>query len=197
VESGELFGIELPPADELGRIFRNLWRGVCPNSPDSATSGAEAEGPAIGDIEHEARPQRPVILVVDDEEPIARMMRTIIEGEGGDVVHCRTIDETLGHADAAAAILCDVHLVCADGSKEDGLDLVRRLRSRGYLRPIIMVSGDHTRETVLGSIEAGTVDYLLKPFTKPKLLEKLHKQGLLLQGPVDRKIEDRKMKTIV
>jgi DNA-binding response OmpR family regulator len=85
-------------------------------------------------------------------------------------VPCHRFEDASGLANDADVILCDVHL-----GQASGVDLMLRLRDQGVAAPVIMISGDRTRDTVVGCIEAGTVDYIVKPFTRAKLLEKLTK----------------------
>jgi response regulator of citrate/malate metabolism len=53
-----------------------------------------------------------------------------------------------------------------------------------------MMSSDRTRATVEECIEVGIVDYLIKPFEKAKLVEKLHRHASFLfpapRSPISR-----------
>jgi len=77
----------------------------------------------------------------------------------------------------AEGILCDVHL-----GDEHGPDIVRELRRRGIQAPILMLTSDATRATVVESIQAGITDYVLKPIDAQSLIEKVTRHGAVRQG---------------
>ena len=51
--------------------------------------------------------------------------------------------------------------------------MVHELRAAGYARPIVVITADNRRETVMECVSAGVNDYLLKPFSKVQLVNKL------------------------
>lgn len=83
---------------------------------------------------------------------------------------CLETEAALPLAESACAVLCDVHL-----GVEKGADAARMFRSRGFTRPIILMSADWARQTVTESIAAGINDYLVKPFDRQSLLAKLQR----------------------
>jgi DNA-binding response OmpR family regulator len=72
----------------------------------------------------------------------------------------------------ADAILMDIRL-----SDTDGINLTRQLRSIPQLAqvPVVLMSGDSRRDTLLSGIEAGATDFMAKPFTREVLRTKLDK----------------------
>jgi two-component system chemotaxis response regulator CheY len=80
---------------------------------------------------------------------------------------------------AAKAVGAPINFVITDYSMPvmDGLTLIRRIRGNKELShlPILVVSPEATRENILAAIEAGTDDYIVKPFKAVALQRKLDK----------------------
>lgn len=111
----------------------------------------------------------PLILVIEDEVPVRRFLRTALETEGYGVVEAATAREGLAQAAGRnpAAILLDLGL--PDG---DGLDLARRLREWSAT-PIIVLSARGREQDKVAALDGGADDYLTKPFGIPELLARL------------------------
>lgn len=112
------------------------------------------------------RPQR--VLVIDDETAVIKLIRHQLASAKMEVVSCDNPNDAGNLCSGVDIVLCDVHL----GSM-NGIDVIRGLRASGFQAPVIMVSGDRSRHTVVDCIEAGVVDYLIKPFSRAILIEKL------------------------
>ena len=84
-------------------------------------------------------------------------------GDGNQVL--RELDQA--HPDA---ILLDIR-----SSGSSAIDLTRRLKSLPDVAhiPIIIMSGDTRRETLISSLKAGASDFIAKPFTREVLRTKL------------------------
>lgn len=84
-----------------------------------------------------------------------------------------------------AAEQASVTLVLTDWNMPEinGLDLVRRLRQDPRLASvtIIMVTTETELEQMAAALEAGANEYVMKPFTKDILIEKLRLAGI---GPL-------------
>lgn len=59
----------------------------------------------------------------------------------------------------------------------DGLEIVRRMRVRGDLTPVLILSARSTVEQRVGGLEAGADDYLPKPFELPELFARIRALG--------------------
>jgi two-component system, chemotaxis family, chemotaxis protein CheY len=57
----------------------------------------------------------------------------------------------------------------------NGLQFVQTLRSQGATLPILMVTTESEKASVLQAIQAGVTDYLVKPFETEQLQDKLDK----------------------
>ncbi len=109
------------------------------------------------------------ILVVDDEPPIRKLLRTGLGTQGYDVV-----DASTGRA-ALDALADKPDLMILDLGLPDlqGLDVLRILREGGSALPVIILS---SREDEAGKVKAfdlGADDYVTKPFGMNELLARV------------------------
>jgi len=113
------------------------------------------------------------VLIVDDSSTMRRIIGKVLKNMG--------ITEILQAADGVDAIslLSDtsVDLVLADWNmpRMNGLRMVKKLREkRGTASiPIIMVTTEAERSSVVEAIKAGANNYLAKPFTPDALATKI------------------------
>ena len=106
-------------------------------------------------------PESATILLVDDEEPVQKLLTYPLERDGYRVVQARDGEEALRRFDEERIdlVVLDVML-----PKLDGLEVCKRLRS-GSAVPIIMLTArDDEVDKVLG-LELGADDYITKPFS--------------------------------
>lgn len=103
----------------------------------------------------------PKILVVDDERPIAEILKYNLEKDGFEVILAFDGEEALRRAgeDNPDLIILDIML-----PKMDGFAVCREIRARREI-PIIMLTAKETElDKVLG-LELGADDYVTKPFS--------------------------------
>jgi response regulator RpfG family c-di-GMP phosphodiesterase len=116
------------------------------------------------------------VLIVDDEPPIRRLLRAWTEPEATRVSEAGSAEEALAlvaQEGAPAVALCDLRLL-----GQDGLWLAGQLRSVAPDTAVIMATAVHEFDAAVTSLQSGVVDYLLKPYTRDRLLEAL-RRGLL------------------
>jgi two-component system chemotaxis response regulator CheY len=56
-----------------------------------------------------------------------------------------------------------------------GLELLQAIRATGSTVPIIMITTEGEKSSVIQAIQAGVTDYLCKPFQQEELRDKLEK----------------------
>ena len=116
----------------------------------------------------EARKRR--IMVVDDDPELRLLLERYLERYDFDVLalgEAKEVDRRLSRYRPDALVL-DVML-----PGEDGLSLCKRLRSRGELVPILMLTArDEPLDRILG-LELGADEYLGKPFEPRELVARL------------------------
>ena len=57
----------------------------------------------------------------------------------------------------------------------DGYELARRVRAAGHTAPIIFLTGNAKKDSVVKALQAGAADFIVKPVTKSQLLERIGK----------------------
>lgn len=130
-----------------------------------------ASARAMAQTVHEIRP---IVLVVDDDELIAHLVRRALDVDVYDVIGANDSDSALRHL---RRVLPDVILMDIRMPGTDGVTLTRQLKATPALRnvPVIMMTGDARRETVYVSMDAGAAEFVVKPFSRESLTSKLEK----------------------
>jgi two-component system KDP operon response regulator KdpE len=101
----------------------------------------------------------PLVLVVEDELAVRRVLSTSLPAHGFRVVEAEDGASALRQAEQRPdRVLLDLGL--PDG---DGLELVRQLRAWTAV-PIIVLSARGREEDKVAALDAGADDYLTKPF---------------------------------
>ena len=116
-----------------------------------------------------AKPHSPVLLVIDDEVQIRRLLHVTLEGGGYRVREAGT--GQLGLHEAAVAppdgIVLDLGL-----PDLDGVDVLRRLRE-WTKTPVLVLSVRDGENDKIAALDAGADDYLTKPFSGRELLARV------------------------
>ncbi len=115
------------------------------------------------------------VLVVDDFEAITQTLRVAFERLGFKSVYkARDGKEALQYLKNYS-----VDLIVSDWKmpKMDGLALLQNVREsqKNKDTPFIMLTGNLQQSDVVQAIEAGVSEYLVKPFSKVTLAERVHK----------------------
>ena len=110
------------------------------------------------------------ILVIDDEAPIRRLLRTGRATQGFDVFEAASAAEgrALLAREKPDLVLLDLGLPDADG-----LDLLRAMRSGGDLTPVIVLSARGEERAKIDALDIGADDYVTKPFGMGELVARL------------------------
>jgi DNA-binding response OmpR family regulator len=106
------------------------------------------------------------ILVVEDEDAIARPLAEGLRREGFEVDRVATGRDALA-AEAPDLVLLDLRLPDIDGT-----DVCRELRSRSDVPIIVVTARGQEIDRVLG-LELGADDYVVKPFGFRELLARI------------------------
>jgi two-component system chemotaxis response regulator CheY len=119
-------------------------------------------------------------LVVDDSRTIRIILRRILAEIGYEVCEAANGREALQVMDAEKDA---VSLVLADWNMPEmnGLELVSELRQRPEFSKlkIVMVTTEAELGHMTSALQAGANEYVMKPFTKEILREKLEYVGIL------------------
>lgn len=110
------------------------------------------------------------ILLVEDDKKIAKTIEQGLRSEEYqvDVVH----DGETGYGSilegSYGLVILDVVL-----AKKDGITLVRELRAKKILTPVMMLTGKNSVDDIVVGLDAGADDYLKKPFAFAELLARV------------------------
>jgi CheY-like chemotaxis protein len=107
--------------------------------------------------------QRLRILTVEDEPSLTQLLAIILGGPAAKVVNAADGWTALMKIGAAAQPF-DVLITDHNMSRMNGLELVRRLRQRGFPGKIIVLSGHLTKENIQAYEELNVDMMLAKPF---------------------------------
>lgn len=111
------------------------------------------------------------VLVVDDSEFMRRVIRNILEGGGHRVLEARNADEALKTFKEQGADIVTMDIVMPE---MDGIETVKRLKEADDKVKIIMISALGHQRTVMRALEAGALDFIMKPFTSDDVLESVN-----------------------
>lgn len=106
------------------------------------------------------------ILVVEDEKKVAAFIKRGLEEEG------YTVD--LAHDGAEGVLMAgrthyDLLIMDVMLPKKDGVSVVRELRQAGSTTPVLMLTARDTIDDIVAGLDAGSDDYLTKPFAFAEL----------------------------
>ncbi len=122
------------------------------------------------------------ILVVDDEPPIRRLIRTSLGAQGYGVLEAGSGRVAL---DLIASEAPDVVLLDLGLPDVDGLDVIRQLRDSGVKVSVIVLSSRGDERGKVEALELGADDYVTKPFGMAELVARIRtalRHGLQAQG---------------
>jgi two-component system response regulator AtoC len=112
------------------------------------------------------------VLIVDDEENIRLVLRTLLEKKGYAVQTAESAERALEIVteEAPDFVLADVKM-----PGMSGIDLCRELRARSPQLTVIMMSAYGSVELALDAVRVGAYDYVAKPFKQDEVLFALAK----------------------
>jgi two-component system KDP operon response regulator KdpE len=122
------------------------------------------------------------VLVVDDEPPIRRLLRTSLRAQGYHVIEAET-----GRAALDVIKNERLEIVILDLGLPDlnGIEVIRRLRTSGSKIPIIVLSSRGDERGKVEALDLGADDYVTKPFGMAELVARIRtalRHRLQLQG---------------
>ncbi|WP_151733290.1 response regulator transcription factor ['Paenibacillus yunnanensis' Narsing Rao et al. 2020] len=110
------------------------------------------------------------ILVVEDEERIARLLQIELECEGYRVITAGSGHEGLERyqSEQPDLLLLDVMLPVFSG-----IELLRRIRANDAHTPVLMLTAKGSVEDKVSGLDLGANDYITKPFQIEELLARI------------------------
>ena len=110
------------------------------------------------------------VLVVEDEKKTASFVRKALQAEGFAVDVCHDGNDALA---AAIATPFDVLVLDIMLPGRDGLGVLRQLRAKKNLTPVLLLSARGEVDERVDGLNAGADDYLPKPFELSELVARV------------------------
>lgn len=111
----------------------------------------------------------PIILVIDDEVQIQRLLEITLQSNGYSVKEAVTAKEGLI---TAASHPPDLILLDIGLPDDSGHNVLKQLRE-WYSKPVIILSVQSSEEDIVSALDNGANDYLVKPFRTGELLARI------------------------
>ena len=110
-----------------------------------------------------------LILIVDDEHSVRQVLARWIQGAGHEILEAESADAALQvmEKQPAAVVFCDIQM-----PRHDGLWLTAELRKRYRTTAVVLATQVSTVAPQI-SMQAGVLAYLVKPFSREKVIEAL------------------------
>ena len=166
--------------EEIGRLagISYVYREAAGSAPPGARSAEDEEEPS--DTHEVAPPGSTTVITIEDDPDVAAMIRSVLEKNEIEVLVFETGEQALPvlRMRNIDCVLLDLNL-----AKESGLDICKSIRAEETLAavPIVFISADDSKETILRALQAGASDYLPKPFHGRELVARIESHVRLCQ----------------
>jgi len=124
---------------------------------------------------------KPTVYVADDDADVLGSLRFLLETDGFDVRTFRNGATLLKALDQTPV---DCFLIDYRMPDINGVDLVRDLRGRGVIAPVILISGHYDDGLAARAAAAGVRDLLLKPLLDENLAKRI-RSAITAQSETD------------
>ena len=135
------------------------WACLIPDLRESADEN-EKDLSTRGQKMSTAEPKLPEVLIIDDDEQITKLLRSILDHE----YDCVTVSSAEDALSVLKVIRFDLVISDINMGGISGLDLVPRVIQETPETVVVMVSGRQHIDTAIQAMRAGAFDYITKPF---------------------------------
>ncbi len=111
----------------------------------------------------------PVVMIIDDEPQIRKLLTITLQSNGFDVAEAETAKDGMVKAASKPPDLILLDLGLPD---ESGHEVLKHLRE-WYTNPVIILSVQDNEEDIVSALDQGANDYLVKPFRTGELLARI------------------------
>ena len=117
------------------------------------------------------------VLVIEDEQKVARALRQGLQGEHYDVEVAETGEEGFFRAVSRPFDVIILDLMLPGRS---GLEILETLRRQGHRTPVLVLTAKDAIEDRVVGLDSGADDYLVKPFAFTELVARI--RALIRRG---------------
>lgn len=112
------------------------------------------------------------ILIIDDELDVCEIIYETIKSEYPETIYVTDAEKAIEliTTNTFSLILSDINI-----AKVTGPTLIRMLRSQGKLTPVIFITGNASKETILTALRLGVSDVIEKPFDTVGLIKTVNR----------------------
>jgi two-component system response regulator FixJ len=112
------------------------------------------------------------IALIDDDEAVRDSLELYFKRKLVKATCFKSAEdflEVIDDSEPLDCIIADVRM-----PRMSGLDLVEHLKSRGSIRPIILITGHGDIDMAVSAVKAGAFDFIEKPFDESRLLASVY-----------------------
>ena len=139
------------------------------------------------------------ILLIEDEEPIRRVLTRILTAQNTDFDITEAEDGKMGFdllsKENFDLVLCDIKM-----PKMDGIEVLKKSKEVGLILPFIMLTGHGNVDTAVDAMKHGAYDFISKPPDLNRLLNSishaLENKSLLKENKILKRKVEQKYKII-
>lgn len=126
------------------------------------------------------------LLLAEDEKPLSRALTVILERNNYSVDAVYDEQEALEYLDVEDydGVILDIMM-----PKIDGITVLKTLRSRGNLIPVLLLTAKSEVDDKVTGLDAGANDYLAKPFHSKELLARIRAMTRVQTAQADSKFQ--------
>ncbi|MEE9523997.1 MAG: sigma-54 dependent transcriptional regulator [Thermodesulfovibrionales bacterium] len=131
--------------------------------------------------------EKDVILIVEDKDSMATMLRKTLESSGFNTLIARDGAEAI---DIISKERYDLVLTDLKLPKKDGIEVLKKVREENPIIPVIVMTAFGTIETAVEAMKIGANDFIAKPFDTDHLIllinraletQRLYRESILLR----------------
>src|SRR5437867_1893036 len=127
------------------------------------------------------------ILVAEDDPNMMSVLSEVLRSEHRQIISANSADRAfdLVKQDAPDLVLADIEM---PEGKPRGLDLLRQVKEHNRLIPVVMITGNGTKERAVEALRLGAHDFIEKPFRIDELIKRV--DSALFQKQAVRALEE-------
>jgi len=110
------------------------------------------------------------LLLVDDDPSMVRLLTRIIDRSFGNRVQLRSLTDPKEAHRWIEDDVVDILVTDLEMPGVNGLELLRCAKRRNPCAQVLFITGHSTLEAIIGALELGATDYLLKPLDQAELI---------------------------